>query len=1665
MRAVILLSLYLLSGSLIAQNYGNEWIDFNKEYYAIKVAEDGIYRITYEQLQTAGFPVTSVEPRRLQMYYRGVEMAISVNSQSLILFQPGDYLEFYGQRNDGTLDKELYLEPGLQPHNYYSLYTDTSTYFLTYHLTPLDGKRITNENPFTGASLENYTIQTLIRVNDQQYSRGDTYRDYTNLTQFDEGEGFTGTRIQEGNSLDYTISGIKQIEMSAKNPEFSLLLVGRNSMIDHQVEVLVGPSLASLSSIGTYNFAGYSTLEVKDSIDWSNIAGSGDLFVRVAVLDNGPNLSNVSVSYLRLVYPQATDMLGENSRELVLEPKSSGSTEVQIQNAPPNPVIWNISDPQNIRNIIDTDANANTVRFGFADGTQARKIRIQSEVLTVPSMSRVNLGPISTANPEYIIISHQSLMQPVGVIADAVAAYADYRSSMQGGSYGTLIVDINQLYQQFSYGETSALAIYNFMRWINQESKPRFLFLIGKGLEPGFNYYRKDPTDFTYQNLVPTAGSPGADIPFTAGLNGSGYEPGIPVGRLSVSRPEEIISYLDKVKVMESMPFDNLWRKKLLHLSGGKFLEEQQFFRAYMDGFKAIAGDQYLGGETETVSKSTTGEVEQINVADQVNSGLNMINFFGHSAPNVTDIDIGFVSDPVQGYNNIDRYPTMIINGCNAANIFIDDYLFAEDWTNTANKGAVLVLGHASFGYSNGLRNYNQLFYEKVYGDTLFMNKPIGVAIQEVGRILSERITLPDFQYAQITQIQQMTLLGDPAVSVFGTKLPDYAVQDVDIEIFDEDGGSPSSASDSLTLRIIAKNLAAYRLDSIEISVRRTLPDGSNPLIPTRTFAPIRHSDTLWFKVNNDLPNNFGPNLFEITLDPGGLLPELNTMNNTAFASVNVLLSGTRNLLPPDYSIIYDPLTQLTAQSGDILSGSRQFYFELDSTVQWGSGLISPTTITGGPIAVWSGIDLSWSDSTGYYWRTRYLNPNENETADYTLSSFSYLENGQPGWAQIEYHQWDKNELQGLTRNLGSRRLEFDNQTVSIFVKTVGENHPSQSYLDTEVIIDGVPYIYGTGFTLCANNRLNVIAFNRENGAPYAPVPGNQENPWTCGRAPQVINTYPAGVSVDDIIDAIPENEFVMIFTNGRFDFNSLSAATLARLENIGADLTALVNKAPGEPYILYGQKGSGGGNAIAEITADQSSGIPGDEQMIEYSGQVVGAASSGQMVSTQIGPTSAWYDLSVKMKTVETGDSYSFDVYGVDFSGEKSLIQSNVLADTDLRGVDANQYPYLELRMKVADEANRTPPQLDYWIVTHDEAPEGVLLFIGNDYQNQLNVTIQEGQPVNTQFGFTNLAKAAYTDSLQVQYSYFNQEQQKNVSGTLRFKAPGPLAADTSFFELPFDSKGFVGSNDLELFVNPYQVPESSYQNNLVKLRNYISVTRDATTPLLDVTFDGQYIFDGDIVSPNPEILVEIRDQNPYLTKTDTMGIEIFHYKCEECQAERVNLSSSQVVWTPATDKEPFRITYSPQELSDGIHKLQVSVEDESGNPSGDEPYAIRFEVINKSTVTNVYPYPNPFSSSVRFIFTLTGSEIPDQLMIRIMTVSGRVVREITQDEIGRLRIGVNETEYAWDGRDEFGDQLANGVYLYKVFMKIDGNNVELRPSAGDRGFKKGIGKMYLLR
>ncbi|MEL7063291.1 MAG: transporter, partial [Bacteroidota bacterium] len=188
----------------------------------------------------------------------------------------------------------------------------------------------------------------------------------------------------------------------------------------------------------------------------------------------------------------------------------------------------------------------------------------------------------------------------------------------------------------------------------------------------------------------------------------------------------------------------------------------------------------------------------------------------------------------------------------------------------------------------------------------------------------------------------------------------------------------------------------------------------------------------------------------------------------------------------------------------------------------------------------------------------------------------------------------------------------------------------------------------------------------------------------------------------------------------------------------------------------------------------------------------------------------------------------------------------------------------------------------------------------------------------------------------------------------------------------------------------------------------------------------------------------------------------------------ERVFINGDpRIEWEPATLPEnKARLFFNPgveTPLQDStFYTLRVQGRDQKGNAAGKNEsfYEISFQVLGKSTVTQVLNYPNPFSTSTRFVYTLTGAELPELFQIHIYTVTGRLVKIIDLIAEGDVYFGRNITNYAWDGTDEYGDLLANGVYLYRVVTKLPGSeSIELIDEQTKDFFNKGWGKMVIIR
>jgi flagellar hook assembly protein FlgD len=296
-------------------------------------------------------------------------------------------------------------------------------------------------------------------------------------------------------------------------------------------------------------------------------------------------------------------------------------------------------------------------------------------------------------------------------------------------------------------------------------------------------------------------------------------------------------------------------------------------------------------------------------------------------------------------------------------------------------------------------------------------------------------------------------------------------------------------------------------------------------------------------------------------------------------------------------------------------------------------------------------------------------------------------------------------------------------------------------------------------------------------------------------------------------------------------------------------------------------------------------------------------------------------------------------------------------------------------------------------------------------------------------------------------------------------------VAGDTIMIDQTIDTKSLVGDNSVNINFNPNNAqPEQYLFNNY--LNKNIYVRADTNAPNLDVTFDGIHILNKDIVSPKPNILIKLKDDSRYLALNDTALFKV-QLRYPDGQLRNIRVDNDTLQFSPSNnvpggDNNAATLVYKPFLKEDGEYELVVTGKDVSNNPSGAIEYHVAFEVYNKSMITNLLNYPNPFTTSTAFVFTLTGTALPSQFRIQILTVTGKVVREVTKQELGPIKIGHNITEYKWDGKDQFGQPLANGVYLYRVIADINGKKIERLKSSSfntEKYFQSGYGKMYLMR
>ncbi len=927
----------------------SEWINPKQIYFRIPVYETGIYKITGKELLEAGIPIDSIPATAFQIFRRGRELAIEIQNDSASKLTNDSYLTFYGRHNDGSQDSTLYIRAGAIPHNYYSLYSDTAAYFLSWRTDGHPGKRMQSPEVIPGSDTISYHIQQSLQLFTSFYAPGNFYPPGSSfetgvvLSTYDVGEGWTGVEIKTNDWGSFSFQTENAVRESFHSAYAEITLVGR-SVGNHEIEIRTGTKQNPGKVLNKTAFSNYGSITIKTNLSPEDLGADEKITISVMPVKNP---GSISVSAIRWHYPQLTQFPHKALQKTVhFDPLHAGKT--WKVNGGLDWLLYDCSDEYDLK-IVRTKNAAIPI-------SNASKIISVKQFLTISGIKKSHFPIIDSGRTDYLIITHPLLRLPATKTPDPVEAYASYRSSESGGSFRPLILNIQQVYDRFNYGDPGPSGIRDMIRWFNKNTNLRFVFIIGKSIDPQTARKMHNPS---VRDMIPNAGWPGSDLALAmeTGSEPASYIPSVPIGRLNADSPEQVWTYLQKVKSMEAEPLSAPWRKNILHLSGGRTTSELTLFRDYVNSFEDKIKNTSLATSVSTISKKTDDPVEQFPLDIPINNGVALLTLFGHSGLNVTDLDIGYATDAQRNYNNAPRYPVVIVNGCATGSIFYSPSTISSDWILAPESGAVLFLAHTFNGISTSLKRYTDSFYN-VLADSSFTSAPFGEIQKEaIRRNMQKNPGIADF-----TTAQQMNLHGDPAIRIFPARLPDYRFDSTLVQFSDISGAALSSKSDSIRIRLGVANsgrfqkggyklLLTHLMDSLAVKYQFELP-------------AISIADTIFISV----PNRFkkaGTQHWTFSVDADNLIREENELNNLFTLQTILPEGGAIPLLPLHGFTTSNRLVELVAQLPDGRPNETVIF-------EWGSSRTlsgsSTASITASGIIARHQITIT-ENAQGVYWR------------------------------------------------------------------------------------------------------------------------------------------------------------------------------------------------------------------------------------------------------------------------------------------------------------------------------------------------------------------------------------------------------------------------------------------------------------------------------------------------------------------------------------------------------------------------------------------------------------------------------------------------------------------------------------------------------------------------
>jgi hypothetical protein len=697
-----------------------QWTLAGQAAVKIGIRAPGWYRVPQVDLIAAGLDPRA-DPRRLRLFVDGVEQAMRVTGEVDGRFDSGDAIEFYATGVDTP-------------------YTDTRVYWLAAGVERGQRINVTGSAAVgAGAKLASKSFWLTAHRKDRNVffaalKNGDT-------------ENWFGPLVSE-EPTDLTIVA-DNIDRAAGAAQLEVTLQGVTSNPDangdHSVGVLVNGT-----AVGEMTFDGQEDAVHTFAVPTSVLVDGENA---VTLIARGGEADYALVDVIRLGYWHTYRADADLLRFTV---DAAGPV-----------TIGGFANPA-IRVVDITDTAATTELLGTirseSGGLSSVTVRVQGQgPRTLLAFSDATTAAPASIEPNHpstwhartqahnwIAISHADFIEQVKPLAKL--------REQQG--YRTALIDVEDLYDEFSFGEKTPQALKDFLQFAkaNWREGPRFVVLVGDATIDPRDYAELGDADFVPTKQVPmtVVALEAASDDWFVDFNGDGL-PDVPIGRLSVRTADQAGAIVGKI-VSYDENSQEPWTKSVL------LVADQNGDTVNFEHYSTDLGELLPAGYTgQQVFRGVLGdEFAHQDLINGVNAGQLIVNYVGHGSTRLWggNGELLTTEDVASSLRNASRLPFVVAMNClnGAFNAIWDEESLAEAWLRAADGGAVAAWASTSVTPAATQAAVNRELFRLIFQGAY---ATLGEAVVAAKRVVSSQ----DLRRSWI-------FFGDPAMRLSGTPLP-----------------------------------------------------------------------------------------------------------------------------------------------------------------------------------------------------------------------------------------------------------------------------------------------------------------------------------------------------------------------------------------------------------------------------------------------------------------------------------------------------------------------------------------------------------------------------------------------------------------------------------------------------------------------------------------------------------------------------------------------------------------------------------------------------------------------------------------------------------------------------------------------------------------------------